>query len=101
MNATANVPDVSALDEYYQNDAAKTIVNATLNDVSKTWGLDTSIIAMLLGADSSQEAQATAEAASSQVDPMQVVSEIDTAVEDSPIVSTIWGFFKSTFVGQP
>jgi hypothetical protein len=75
MNATANVTataanaDLSTLDSYYQNDEAKSVVNATLTDVSQTFGVDTSILGLLLGANDAQEAQATANAVGQQVNP--------------------------------
>jgi hypothetical protein len=29
-----------------------------------------------------------------------VVAQIDMAVQDTPIVADIWGFFKDTFIGS-
>lgn len=72
--------DFSAADSYYSNPDAKNLVNATLSDVSDTFGIDTSILSMLLGADSTQEASATAEAIASQVNPADVVSQVDASV---------------------
>lgn len=72
-----------------------------MTDVSQTFGVDTSILGLLLGANDAQEAEATANAVAQQVNPQDVVSQIDMAVQDQPIVAGIWGFFKDTFIGSP
>lgn len=92
--------DLTALDGYYNNTAAKEVVNATLQDAQDTWDWNLDFFSSVFGADNSTVAEANIAAEqqekADEFDGQTVVSQIDEAVGNTPVLSSIWGVLRDS-----